>query len=75
MDSSTVCDYRMVKYMKELQKKKKLKTQLEILPRRNRHRQNSKNEPRRKYCGSGFHTNQTHTPSDRNGSQRRRKGA
>jgi len=32
MDSSTVCDYRMVKYMKELSKKKKLKTQLEILP-------------------------------------------
>ena len=32
MDSSTVCDYRMVKYMKELAKKKKLKTQLEILP-------------------------------------------
>jgi endoglucanase len=32
MDSATVCDYRMVKYMKELAKKKKLKTQLEILP-------------------------------------------
>ena len=32
MDSSTVCDYRMVKYMKELSKKKKIKTQLEILP-------------------------------------------
>jgi endoglucanase len=32
MDSSTVCDYRMVKYMKEIAKKKKLKTQLEILP-------------------------------------------
>jgi endoglucanase len=32
MDSSTVCDYRMVKYMKELAKNKKLKTQLEILP-------------------------------------------
>ena len=32
MDSSTVCDYRMVKYMKELAKKKKIKTQLEILP-------------------------------------------
>ena len=31
MDSSTVCDYRMVKFMKELAKKKKLKTQLEIL--------------------------------------------
>lgn len=32
MDSATVCDYRMVNYMKELAKKKKLKTQLEILP-------------------------------------------
>ena len=26
MDSSTVCDYRMVKYMKEISKKKKIKT-------------------------------------------------
>jgi endoglucanase len=32
MDSSTVCDYRMLKYMKELAKNKKIKTQLEILP-------------------------------------------
>lgn len=32
MDSSTVCDYRMVKYMKEIANKKKIKTQLEILP-------------------------------------------
>ena len=32
MDSSTVCDYRMVAYMKEISKKKKIKTQLEILP-------------------------------------------
>ena len=32
MDSSTVCDYRMVAYMKEVAKKKKIKTQLEILP-------------------------------------------
>ena len=32
MDSSTVCDYRMVSYMKEIAKKKKIKTQLEILP-------------------------------------------
>ena len=32
MDSSTVCDYRMVAYMKEIAKKKKIKTQLEILP-------------------------------------------
>ena len=32
MDSSTVCDYRMVRYMKKLAKNKKLKTQLEILP-------------------------------------------
>tara|TARA_B100001250_G_scaffold378657_1_gene368665 strand:- start:3498 stop:4544 length:1047 start_codon:yes stop_codon:yes gene_type:complete len=32
MDSSTVCDYRMVKYMKEISKKNKIKTQLEILP-------------------------------------------
>ena len=32
MDSSTVCDYRMVKYMKQLAKDKKVKTQLEILP-------------------------------------------
>ena len=32
MDSSTICDYRMVAYMKEIAKKKKLKTQLEILP-------------------------------------------
>ena len=31
MDSSTVCDYRMVAYMKEIAKKKKIKTQLEIL--------------------------------------------
>ncbi len=32
MDSSTVCDYRMVAYMKDISKKKKIKTQLEILP-------------------------------------------
>ena len=32
MDSSTVCDYRMVSYMKELAKEKKITTQLEILP-------------------------------------------
>ncbi|MAW31318.1 MAG: endoglucanase [Flavobacteriales bacterium] len=32
MDSSTVCDYRMVAYMKDVSKKKKIKTQLEILP-------------------------------------------
>tara|TARA_B100001758_G_C18385880_1_gene600073 strand:+ start:572 stop:1618 length:1047 start_codon:yes stop_codon:yes gene_type:complete len=32
MDSSTVCDYRMVKYMKKIAKKNKIKTQLEILP-------------------------------------------
>ena len=32
MDSSTICDYRMVKYMKEIAKKQKIKTQLEILP-------------------------------------------
>lgn len=32
MDSSTMCDYRMVKYMKALAVKKKIKTQLEILP-------------------------------------------
>ena len=37
MDSSTVCDYRMVAYMKEISKKKKIKTQLEILTWRNRH--------------------------------------
>lgn len=32
MDSSTVCDYRMVDYMKEIANKKNIKTQLEILP-------------------------------------------
>ena len=32
MDSSTLCDYRMVSYMKEIAKKKKIKYQLEILP-------------------------------------------
>ena len=32
MDSSTVCDYRMVAYMKDIAKKKKIKNQLEILP-------------------------------------------
>ena len=32
MDSSTLCDYRMVSYMKEIAKKKKIKCQLEILP-------------------------------------------
>lgn len=32
MDSSTVCDYRMVAYMKKIAKKHKIKTQLEILP-------------------------------------------
>lgn len=32
MDSQTICDYRMVAYMKELATKKKIKTQLEILP-------------------------------------------
>tara|TARA_B100000795_G_scaffold236195_1_gene196223 strand:+ start:3022 stop:4074 length:1053 start_codon:yes stop_codon:yes gene_type:complete len=32
MDSQTICDYRMVRYMKEIAAKKKLKTQVEILP-------------------------------------------
>lgn len=32
MDSSTVCDYRMVRYMKEVAKNNNIKTQLEILP-------------------------------------------
>ena len=32
MDSQTICDYRMVNYMKEVAKKKKITTQLEILP-------------------------------------------
>ena len=32
MDSSTVCNYRMVAYMKKVAKKHKIKTQLEILP-------------------------------------------
>ena len=32
MDSQTICDYRMVNYMKEVAKNKKLTTQLEILP-------------------------------------------
>tara|TARA_B100000902_G_C27215791_1_gene866864 strand:- start:123 stop:1169 length:1047 start_codon:yes stop_codon:yes gene_type:complete len=32
MDSSTICDYRMVSYMKEISRKKKINTQLEILP-------------------------------------------
>ena len=32
MDSQTICDYRMVNYMKEISKLKKIKTQLEILP-------------------------------------------
>ena len=32
MDSSTICDYRMVKYMKKIATTNKIKTQLEILP-------------------------------------------
>ena len=32
MDSQTICDYRMVRYMKELAAKKNLNTQVEILP-------------------------------------------
>ena len=32
MDSSTVCDYRMVSYMMKMASKNKIKTQLEILP-------------------------------------------
>jgi endoglucanase len=32
MDSRTICDYRMVKYMKEIASKNKVKTQMEILP-------------------------------------------
>lgn len=32
MDSQTICDYRMVRYMKELAKKKNITTQVEILP-------------------------------------------
>ena len=31
MDSSTICDYRMVKFMKEVAKKHKVNYQLEIL--------------------------------------------
>ena len=33
MDGSAICDYRMVKYLKELADKKKIKWQPEILPR------------------------------------------
>lgn len=33
MDSSTICDYRMVEYMKKTAKKNKIKVQLEILTR------------------------------------------
>lgn len=32
MDSKTICDYRMVRYMKELAEKKNITTQVEILP-------------------------------------------
>ncbi|MAC85447.1 MAG: endoglucanase [Flavobacteriales bacterium] len=32
MDSQTICDYRMVRYMKELAEKKNITTQVEILP-------------------------------------------
>ena len=32
MDSQTICDYRMVNYMKKISNEKKIKTQLEILP-------------------------------------------
>lgn len=32
MDSQTICDYRMVNYMKDVARKYKIKTQLEILP-------------------------------------------
>lgn len=32
MDSQTICDYRMVSYMKDIASKHKIKTQLEILP-------------------------------------------
>ncbi len=32
MDSQTICDYRMVRYMKEIAAKKELTTQVEILP-------------------------------------------
>lgn len=32
LDGMTICDYRMVKYMKDLAKKKKIKHQMEILP-------------------------------------------
>ncbi len=32
MDSSTICDYRMVKYMKQTAEKHKIKYQMEILP-------------------------------------------
>ena len=32
MDSQTICDYRMVKYMKKISSLKNIKTQLEILP-------------------------------------------
>ncbi|HHS95704.1 MAG TPA: M42 family peptidase [Phaeodactylibacter sp.] len=33
MDGMTICDYRMVRYLKELAKKKKIKWQAEILPK------------------------------------------
>ena len=32
MDSQTICDYRMVRYMKEIASKNKITTQVEILP-------------------------------------------
>ena len=33
MDGSTICDYRMVKYLKEIANKKKIKWQPEVLPK------------------------------------------
>ena len=32
MDSSTICDYRMIKYMEEVASRNNIKTQKEILP-------------------------------------------
>ena len=74
MDSSTVCDYRMVAYMKEISKKKKNKnTVRNITRRRNRHGRNTKNESRRKHCWRGLNSNETYSSSNRNGSQKRCK--
>ena len=65
MDSSTICDYRMVEYMKQTANKHDIEYQLEISNRRrHRHLWNSTIYTWRIDCWCGIHSNTSYTSSN-----------